>query len=133
MTRHYLVAGNWKMNATGDANRTLIAGIVAAMPKVPAVEVLVCPPFPYLDHVRGLIGTAPVALGAQNVSEQEKPGAFTGEVYGTMLKEFGCTYAIVGHSERRALYGEGDALVAAKVATAQKLGLVPILCVGETL
>jgi triosephosphate isomerase len=133
MTRRYLVAGNWKMNASGDANRTLIQGIAAAMPKVPAVEVLVCPPYPYLDHVRGLIGTAPIALGAQNLSEQEKAGAFTGEVHGTMLKEFGCTYVIVGHSERRALYWESDQLVAAKVVTAQKLGLVPILCVGETL
>jgi triosephosphate isomerase len=133
MKRRYLVAGNWKMNASLEANRTLIAGVADALPRTPDVEVLVCPPYLYLDSVRTLIGSSRIALGAQNLSEQEKPGAFTGEIHGAMLKEVGCQYVIVGHSERRALYGEGDALVAAKVATAQKLGLVPILCVGETL
>ena len=133
MTRRYLVAGNWKMNASLEANRTLVAGVAEALPKMPDVEVLVCPPYPYLESVRALIGSSRMALGAQNLSEQEKPGAFTGEVHGAMLKELGCQYVIVGHSERRALYGEGDALVAAKVATAQKLGLLPILCVGESL
>jgi triosephosphate isomerase len=83
--------------------------------------------------VRGLIGGKGIALGAQNLSDQDKPGAFTGEVHGAMLREAGCAYVLVGHSERRALYGESDAVVAAKFRTAQALGLVPVLCLGETL
>jgi triosephosphate isomerase len=132
MTRKYLVAGNWKMNGSLKANAELIAGIKAEAGNVSAVELLVCPPPVYLESVGAQLGSS-LLLGAQNLSEQEKGGAFTGEVHGAMLRELGCTYVIVGHSERRALYGESDALVAHKYRTAQALGLVPILCVGETL
>ncbi len=92
----------------------------------------VCAPFPYLAQVQGLLTGSPVAWGAQNLSQHEK-GAFTGEVSAGMLRDFGCAYVIVGHSERRALYGESDEVVAAKYEAAQKAGLTPILCVGETL
>ncbi len=131
--RRYLVAGNWKMNGGREANAALLAKVVAGAGRSPDVEVAVCPPAVYVDSVgQGLKGT-PVKLGAQNLCDQEKPGAFTGEIHGGMLKELGCAYVIVGHSERRALYGEGDAVVARKFKVAQAFGLTPILCVGETL
>lgn len=133
MKRPYLVAGNWKMNASLDANRTLIGGIAAGLASVPEVEVLVCPPALYVPQVQGLVEGTRIALGAQNLSDQAKPGAFTGELHGAMLREFGCRYVLVGHSERRALYGETDAVVAAKFQVAQALGLIPVLCLGETL
>jgi triosephosphate isomerase (TIM) len=131
--RRYLVAGNWKMNGSRQANAALLDKVVAGVAQSPGVEVAVCPPAVYLESVgQGLAGT-PIRLGAQNLSEQDKPGAFTGEIHGAMLAELGCAYVIVGHSERRALYGETDALVARKFRAAQALGLSPILCVGETL
>ncbi|MDB5970746.1 MAG: Triosephosphate isomerase [Hydrocarboniphaga sp.] len=132
MTRQYLVAGNWKMNGSLKANAELLSGIAAQAATVADVELMVCPPSVYLDSV-GRALSAGVALGAQNLSEQAKPGAFTGEVHGTMLVEFGCRYVLVGHSERRALYGETDQRVAEKYQTAQTLGLIPVLCIGETL
>jgi triosephosphate isomerase len=132
MSRQYLVAGNWKMNGGRAANAELIGGILAGIAACPAVEILVCPPAPYLESV-GREASARLKLGAQNLSEQEKPGAFTGEIHGSMLKDVGCQYVIVGHSERRAFYGDTDALVAHKFKTALSLGLMPILCVGETL
>lgn len=132
MSRQYLVAGNWKMNGSLAANAELMEGILAGLPANAPVEVLVCPPAPYLQSVvRQCAGR--IRLGGQNLSEQEKPGAFTGEVHGAMLREVGCEYVIVGHSERRALYGETDEVVARKFRTAQALGLKPVLCVGETL
>jgi triosephosphate isomerase len=131
--RQYLVAGNWKMNGSLEGNRSLIGGIVAGLGQCAGVEVLVCPPAPYLAQVRELCEGSRIRLGAQNLSDQEKPGAFTGEMHGTMLRELGCQYVLVGHSERRALYGETDAIVAAKFRVAQTLGLVPVLCLGETL
>ena len=131
--RRYLVAGNWKMNGSRQANAALVEKTAAGLAKHRDVEVLVCPPAAYLESVgQGLKGT-PIKLGAQNLCEQEKPGAFTGEIHGGMLKELGCEYVIVGHSERRALYGETDEGVSRKFKTAQALDLVPILCVGETL
>lgn len=132
MTRRYLVAGNWKMNGDKAANAQLMAGILAGLGDSPAVEALVCPPAVYLESV-GALAQSRIALGAQNLSEQDKPGAYTGEIHGAMLTELGCRYVIVGHSERRALYGETDGIVASKFQVAQKLGLVPILCLGETL
>ncbi len=129
--RKTLVAGNWKLNASIQGTETLIKGILAGLDDVTA-EVAVCPPFPYLAQAQQLLAGSPVRLGAQNVSDQES-GAYTGEVSAAMLKEFGCHYVIVGHSERRALYAEDDAFVARKYAAARKQGLVPILCVGETL
>lgn len=97
-----------------------------------ACEVAVCPPFPYLAQVGSRLAGSSLALGAQTVSEHPQ-GAFTGEVSAAMLADFGCTYVLVGHSERRSLYGETDAVVAAKFAAVQRAGMVPVLCIGETL
>ena len=130
--RKFLVAGNWKMNGDSAANSELVGGIVAGLPAADNVEVLVCPPFPYLAAVAGLIDGSGVLLGSQNVSDRES-GAFTGEVAPAMLRDVGCQFALVGHSERRALYGETSGQVAAKFAAAQNAGLTPVLCVGETL
>ena len=132
MSRKYLVAGNWKMNGSSAANAELMRDISAGLSNISDVEVLVCPPAPYLESVKKLLGDK-MKLGAQNLSDQAKLGAFTGEIHGNMLKEVGCQYALVGHSERRAFYGETDALVAAKFKTAQVCGLIPVLCIGETL
>jgi triosephosphate isomerase len=127
-----LVAGNWKMHGSRQQTRTLIEGLASALGEGPSSEVAVCPPFVYLlDAASALQGTR-IQLGAQNLATEES-GAFTGEVAGSMLRDVGCHYVIVGHSERRSLYGETDALVAAKYRAAQRDGLVPILCVGETL
>ena len=131
MSRTRLVAGNWKMHGSREANRTLLDDIVAGAGNA-AVRCVVCPPFPYLAQVAERLRGTPVAWGGQNVSEH-KQGAYTGEVSAAMLAEFGCRYVIVGHSERRSLYGETDAQVAAKFAAARAAGLTPILCVGETL
>ncbi|MBA1148089.1 triose-phosphate isomerase [Ectothiorhodospiraceae bacterium WFHF3C12] len=130
--RRPLVAGNWKMNGSLAASRELIGGLLEGLGGINDAEVAVCPPFVYLPEVSALLGDSSVALGAQNVCDQDQ-GAFTGEVAGDMLREFGCRYVIVGHSERRHVYGETDALVAARFTAAQRHGLVPILCVGETL
>lgn len=97
-----------------------------------ACEVAVCPPFPYLAQVGSRLAGSALALGAQTVSEHPQ-GAFTGEVSAAMLADFGCVYVLVGHSERRSLYGETDAVVAAKFAAVQRAGMVPVLCIGETL
>jgi triosephosphate isomerase len=130
--RNFLVAGNWKMHGGEAANRELVAGILADAPVSDRVSLLVCPPYPYLASVASQLKGSPVALGAQNVSEYEA-GAYTGEVAPGMLTDVGCSYAIVGHSERRTLYGESSAQVADKMAAALGAGLIPILCVGETL
>lgn len=133
MSRKYLVAGNWKMHGSRALTAELIAGIRDGLPAAPAVEALVCPPFPYLDAAASAIGKSALVLGAQNLSDQDKQGAYTGEVLGSMLVELGCRYVIVGHSERRAYYGETDAIVASKTQAALRQGLLPIVCVGETL
>ena len=130
MARTRLVAGNWKMHGSRAANRALVDAILRGLPK--GTQSAVCPPFPYLAEVAEQLRGSPVGLGAQNVSEHAQ-GAYTGEVSAAMLKELGCRYAIVGHSERRQVYGETDAQVAAKFAAARAAGLTPILCVGETL
>ncbi|VFN06136.1 MAG: triosephosphate isomerase [Candidatus Kentron sp. G] len=130
--RRILVAGNWKMNGSKESATSLVEGIKAGMDRVKAAEVAVCPPFVYIPMVASMIEGTPIALGAQNLAKED-PGAFTGEVAAPMLTDFGCTYVIVGHSERRAYYGETDALVAQKFVRAQKEGLVPIVCVGELL
>lgn len=130
--RGYLVAGNWKMNGNNAANRALVEGIVAGHSSESDIQLLVCPPFPYLSAVAQALGNSSVALGAQNLSAQES-GAFTGEVSGSMLRDVGCQYVIVGHSERRALMGENSGIVAEKFSAALNAGLTPILCVGETL
>ena len=130
--RQPLVAGNWKMNGSLDSITALIEGIKAGLDSVTTAEMVVCPPFVYIPTVATLIGGASISLGAQDVNDQEA-GAHTGEVAPAMLKDVGCKYAIVGHSERRSIYGESDAFTASKFAAARKAGLVPILCVGELL
>jgi len=130
MARSRLVAGNWKMHGSRQANRALLGEILEQ--QAAGAECAVCPPFPYLAQAAEQLKGSAVALGAQNVSEHAQ-GAYTGEVSAAMLADLGCRYAIVGHSERRQLYGEGDALVAKKFAAARSAGLTPILCVGETL
>lgn len=127
--RKKLVAGNWKMNGTLAENAALLAAI---KPALAGIEAAVCVPFPYLAQAQAALAGSSIAWGAQNLSEQDK-GAFTGEVSATMLLDFGCRYVIVGHSERRSLYGETDELVAKKYLAAQAAGLTPILCVGESL
>ena len=133
MARQYLVAGNWKMFGTTTANQVLVEGLCAGLSGVPAVEVLVCPPAVYLSSTAQLAKGSSLKLGAQNLAAQDREGAFTGEVLGMMLKDVGCTHVIVGHSERRALFGDTDEFVATKVRSAVAAGLVPILCLGETL
>jgi triosephosphate isomerase len=127
--RKKLVAGNWKMHGSLAENAALLE---ALKPALAGIEAVVCVPFPYLAQAQSLLAGSSVAWGAQNLSEQSK-GAFTGEVSASMLLDFGCKYVIVGHSERRSLYGESDELVAKKYLAAQAAGLTPILCVGESL
>ena len=120
------------MNGSRAANRALLDALLRELAAQGGAEVAICPPFPYLAQVAEKLHGTPFAWGAQNVSEHAQ-GAYTGEVSAEMLKDFGCRYVIVGHSERRQRYGESDAQVAAKFAAAQSAGLTPILCVGETL
>lgn len=120
------------MNGSKSEIDDLLGGIKAGFDGING-EVAVCPPYVYVDYVNSLIKDTEIKLGGQNLSEQTKTGAFTGEILGNMLKDCGCEYVIVGHSERRSLYGEDDNLVAKKFVTAQELGLIPIFCIGETL
>lgn len=126
-----LVVGNWKMNGGVVRNELLLAGILRGR-ELWDVDVVVCPPFPYISQVKALIGSAGIDVGAQNLA-LHKEGAFTGEVSAAMLMDVGCRWTIVGHSERRTLFGETDELIARKVEVALNAGLTPILCVGETL
>ena len=128
--RRHLVVGNWKMHGTHAANEALLEGLKSAGP-LPC-DVAVCPPHPYLAQAAERLARSPVSWGAQDCSAQEQ-GAFTGEVSAAMLADFGCRYVIVGHSERRALHGESDQLVADKAQAALAKGVTPIVCVGETL
>lgn len=130
--RAVLVAGNWKMHGGLAANQSLLTALKARLGAREGVSYAVCAPFPYLHQVATALSRSAVAWGAQNLSEHDV-GAYTGEVSGAMLREFGCHYVLVGHSERRSLYGETDQQVAAKFMAAQRAGLTPILCVGETL
>jgi triosephosphate isomerase len=129
--RKTIVAGNWKMNASKETVKTLIMGILSGMDDVKS-EVVVCAPFPYLSQVEALITHSQLKLGAQSLNINVA-GAFTGEVSAEMIKDFGAQYVIVGHSERRNLYGEDSTLVAEKVKAALDNGLIPLFCVGETL
>jgi triosephosphate isomerase (TIM) len=130
--RTKLVAGNWKMNGNLATNKALLQAFVPALARVAGVKCAICAPFPYLAQVQQLLSGTGLAWGAQNVSQFDA-GAYTGEVSGAMLVDFGCRYVIVGHSERRTLFGETSEIVAEKYAAALKAGLTPILCVGETL
>lgn len=130
MTRQRLVIANWKMNGSLAANAAWASGFSKLA--APACEVVVCAPFVYLDALREPLEACGAALGAENVSEYED-GAYTGEVSARMLRDVGCRWVIVGHSERRALFGETNTVVAAKTRAALEAGLRPVICVGETL
>ncbi|MEA3274783.1 MAG: triose-phosphate isomerase [Pseudomonadota bacterium] len=130
--RQPLVAGNWKMNGSLESVRALLAGVKAGVGEVPKCEVAVCPTYVFIPLTQAELSGSAVVWGGQNLST-ETSGAFTGEVAASMLLDFGCTYVIVGHSERRTLYGEDDVLVARKYAVSRAAGLKPILCIGETL
>jgi len=132
MRRTRLIAGNWKMHGSRASNQALLDAVLQGIVGIDGAECAVCVPFPYLHDVSEQLRGTPVAWGAQTMSEHRR-GAYTGEVSGEMLVEFGCRYVIVGHSERRQIYGETDAQVAAKFAAALDAKLTPILCVGETL
>jgi len=130
--RKPIIAGNWKMNGSRSSIKELLHGLKAGIGEVKSAEVAVCAPSIYLADVsEQLTGTA-IGFGGQNLSTAAK-GAFTGEISADMLLDFKCEYVIVGHSERRSLYGETDQLVAEKFEVARKAGLKPILCIGETL
>jgi triosephosphate isomerase (TIM) len=125
-----LIVGNWKMFGSHSANAELLTGIASARPF--AADVAVCVPFPYLSETAVALSATDIRWGAQDCSAHAQ-GAYTGEVSAAMLREFGCRYAIVGHSERRQYHGESDQLVADKAKAALAQGVTPIVCVGETL
>lgn len=130
--RRPIVAGNWKMNGSRAENDALLDSLSSRLPADPAAEVVVCPPFVYLPDVVRALRDSNVVVGAQDVCA-EAAGAYTGEVSAAMLRDVGCRWVIVGHSERRALYSESELLVARKFAAALARDLMPILCVGEQL
>ena len=133
MTRKPLIAGNWKMHGALAESRQLVDALRAGVTAGAPATMLLCPPYVYLPAVRGWLQGSPVLLGAQDLADKPATGAYTGEVSGQMLRDVDCSHVIVGHSERRALYGETDAVVATKFKAAQVAGLTPIVCVGETL
>jgi triosephosphate isomerase len=130
--RQPLVAGNWKMNGSLASVRELLAALQAGMGAVRTAEVAVCTPAVYLAETQRLLDRGAVRWGGQDLSVHDG-GAFTGEICGAMLADFGCRYVIIGHSERRAYHGESDDLVAEKFLAARRADLTPIFCVGETL
>ncbi len=130
--RQKLVAGNWKMHGGLKSNLQLLQEVLAGAAELRGMAAAVCVPFPYLAQAQSVLTGTAIAWGAQNLSEKAQ-GAYTGEVSASMLQDFACRYVLVGHSERRAIYGESDALVAEKFAAALAAGLHPVLCVGETL
>ncbi|MDE2314960.1 MAG: triose-phosphate isomerase [Xanthomonadaceae bacterium] len=129
--RKKLVAANWKMHGSRSMANALCGDIAAA--DTDGIDVVICPPFPYLVDVATACAEAGIGLGAQDLSEHEGQGAYTGEVSAAMLADCGAQWVLVGHSERRQYHGESDVLVARKFAAARAAGLTPILCVGETL
>lgn len=130
--RGKLVVGNWKMHGDLRRNDALLADLRSGWNAPAGREIAVCVPFPYLWQARVALSGSAIGWGAQNASEHSA-GAFTGEVAAAMVAEFGCRYVIVGHSERRTLYGESDATVSAKAAAVVAVGMKPVVCVGETL
>jgi len=130
--RERMVIGNWKMHGSLASNQSLLDGILTGLAGTSTTHYAVCIPFPYLFQAQSMLRDTEITWGAQNVSQHEK-GAYTGEVSATMLRDMGCSITLVGHSERRALFGEDDATVAEKFLAAQQAGLMPVLCVGETL
>ena len=132
MMRKILVAGNWKMNASKDMVETLLGGLLEGSRDEADVDMAVFPPFPYLAQAQSMLEGSSIAWGGQTVNPIKK-GAHTGEVATSMLLDFGCRYVLVGHSERRTIYGESDEDVAIRFEAALDAGLEPVLCVGETL
>jgi triosephosphate isomerase len=131
--RQMMVAGTWKMHGSVAFTQEMLSGLIKKTVLNDQVTLLVCPPMPYLAQAVGLAAQSGIQVGAQTLVDVTGPGAFTGEVAGFMLTDIGCHYVIVGHSERRALYGETNEWVAEKVKAALDAGLTPIVCVGETL
>jgi triosephosphate isomerase len=129
--RTKLFAANWKMHKTVAETVEFARALAPLVKDVRDVEIAIAPPFTALDALRGALGTSSIALAGQNAHFEAK-GAFTGEISVAMLAELGCRYVILGHSERRALFGESDAFIARKLRAVQAAGLRPILCVGET-
>ena len=130
--RSKAVVGNWKLNGSLASNEALLAALLREIPRSGPAACAVCVPSPYLAQARSMLEGSGIGWGAQDVSRFDR-GAYTGEVSGAMLADLGCRYAIVGHSERRTIFGEPDAVVAEKYAAARRARLTPIFCVGETL
>jgi triosephosphate isomerase len=128
-----LIAGNWKMHGALAESRQLVEALRDGVTASARATMLLCPPYVYLPAVQGWLQGSSILLGAQDLADKPATGAYTGEISGQMLRDVGCSHVIVGHSERRALYGETDAVVATKFKAAQVAGLTPIVCVGETL
>jgi triosephosphate isomerase (TIM) len=124
------VSGNWKMNKTASEAAAFASGMVNALRDIKGVEIVLCPPFISIAHLSNILKGSDIGLGAQNMHWETK-GAFTGEIAPGMVAEF-CRYVIIGHSERRKWFGENDDMVNKKVKAALEIGLIPILCVGET-
>ena len=130
--RRPIIAGNWKMNQTGPQAVDLVKSLLEQLGDVPQVDIVVCPPFTALESVAWVLGDGPVKIGAQNM-HWESEGAFTGEVSAKMLLTIGCRYVILGHSERRTLFGESNTQINKKLKAALDSSLIPIVCVGEQL
>lgn len=130
--RKKIIAGNWKMNNDINESQSLVSGIISGLGNDDNCEVIVCPPFTSLNEVNSLVKDSPLKLGAQNMFFEES-GAYTGEISASMLKSVGCEYVILGHSERRTIFGESDELINKKIKKAIESGLKVIFCIGETL
>jgi len=130
--RPKVVVGNWKLNGSVAGNEALLKALLGGIPRNGTAGCAVCVPYPYLAQARALLEGSPIAWGSQDCSRHEK-GAFTGDVSAAMIAEFGARYSLVGHSERRTLFGDTDAIVVEKYGRAKRAGLTPIFCVGETL
>ncbi|MDX1796144.1 MAG: triose-phosphate isomerase [Hydrogenovibrio sp.] len=131
--RQMFVAGNWKMHGNKAEIKSLVTGLNALSARAGNATVAVCPPSLYVDFVKRSLTASNIELGVQNIAEEPVQGAFTGEISAEMVKDMGCQYVILGHSERRSIYKETNEEIAVKVKTAVTAGLTPILCVGETL
>lgn len=130
--RRQLIVGNWKMNGNTRENAALLTAITKEWRGERGADVVICPPFPYLSQVHDYLRNSQIVLGAQTANEQDK-GAFTGEVSAPMLADLNCKFVIIGHNERRRLQHESDTQIAQKFVSIQQAGMIPILCVGESL